>query len=113
MVLQLELVQHVDLERPEAAAEVDVLCGRDALVAKDQHVVVQVRAVDALEVGGVDRLSDVEPDDLRTDRRIERPHLEGLRRGLGSGGCTGKNGSHAANVEARPPFPNEVFVACL
>jgi hypothetical protein len=50
VVLQLELVQHVDLERAEAAAEIDVLGGRDLLVAEHQHVVIEVRAVDAHSV---------------------------------------------------------------
>ena len=47
---ELEVLEHVDLQRPEQAAEIDVLARRDALVAEHQHVVVQVRAVDAGEV---------------------------------------------------------------
>jgi hypothetical protein len=47
---QLELVQHVDLQRPEAAAEGDLLCRRDALVAEHQHVMIEMRLMDALEI---------------------------------------------------------------
>ncbi len=47
---QLEFPEHMDLQRPEAAAEINLLARRDALVAEDQHMVVQVRAVDAAEV---------------------------------------------------------------
>jgi hypothetical protein len=87
-------------------------CGRDLLVTKHEHVVVQVRAVDAREVFGVDRFRDVEPDDFSAHRGVEGAHLEVLRRGF-KGLGVGKNGSHAANVGAAAPFSNELFVASL
>lgn len=78
MVLQMELVQHMDLERAEAAAEFDVLGRSDLLVAEHQHVVVQMRAVDAREVFVVDGLRDVEADDFRADGGVEGAHFEVL-----------------------------------
>jgi hypothetical protein len=57
MARQLELAQHVDLQRAEAAAEGDLLGRRDALVAEHQHVVVEVGAVDAREVASKGRTS--------------------------------------------------------
>jgi hypothetical protein len=43
-------------------------------------VVVEVRAVDAREVVGVDRPGDVEADDLGAHRGVEGAHLEVLRK---------------------------------
>jgi hypothetical protein len=37
---QLELMQHVDLQRTETAAEADLLVGRDALVAEYHYVMI-------------------------------------------------------------------------
>jgi hypothetical protein len=56
---QLELTQHVDLQRPETAAEADLLVGRDALVAKHDHVMIQVSAMNALEIIVGKRLAQV------------------------------------------------------
>ncbi len=108
MVLELELVQHMDFERAEAATEFDVLGGSDLLVAEHHDVMVEVRAVDAREVGVVDRPGDVEADDFGADRCVEGAHFEVLCGSFGE-----KNGSHAANVGAGAPFSNELFVASL
>lgn len=75
----MELVQHVDHQRPEAAAEVNVLLRRDALVAEHQQVVVQMRLVHALEVGGRQFLSQVQADQFGAHRARQRPQLERLR----------------------------------
>ena len=80
MAGERELVQHVDLQRAEAAAERDVLVRRDALVAKHQHVMVEMRAMNAREAAGVERLRQVEADHFGTERRIERHDVEMLRR---------------------------------
>jgi len=78
MVLQLELVQHVDLQRPEAAAEGDLLRWLDALVAKHQHVVVQVRSVDGREVGIRQRRTEVQADHFGAERGAgESADIEG------------------------------------
>ncbi len=73
MAGQLELVQHVDLQRAEAAAEVDLLRGRDALVAEHHHVVVQMGAMEAPEVRRGQR--------LRSDRARSLPHQARRRTG--------------------------------
>jgi hypothetical protein len=49
---------------------------RDLLVAKDQHAVVEVGAVDAREIGLVDRLRDVEADNFCADGCVEAANLE-------------------------------------
>lgn len=82
MAGQRELVQHVDLQRAEAAAERDVLVRRDALVAKHQYVVIEVRAMDAREIVGVERLRQVDADHLGAERRVERHDVEMLRRAV-------------------------------
>ena len=83
MARQLEVAQHMDLQGPPAPAEGDVLRGRDALVAEDQDVVVQVRAVQSREVGVVQRPRQVEPQHLGAKRRVEGLDLEGLRGRVG------------------------------
>jgi hypothetical protein len=102
----------VDLERAEAAAEIDMGLGADLLVAEDHDVVVEVRLVDALEVFGVDRLRDVEADDFGAHGGVEGAHFEMLGCGFGIW-CVGKNGCHAGNVGADALFPNELLVASL
>ena len=64
LALQVELVQHMDLQGAEATAEGDLLLGADALVTEDQHVVVQMCTVDAAEVFPVQRLVQVQADHL-------------------------------------------------
>jgi hypothetical protein len=73
---QLELAQHVDLQGTEAAAEIDLLLRRDALLAEHQHVMVEVGVVQALEVAQRQRLRQVQPQHLRAERRIERLDTE-------------------------------------
>ena len=65
---QLEIAQHVDLQLAETAAERHLLGGRDVPVAKYQHVVVEVGAVQALEVFRTERTRQVETDDLGAQR---------------------------------------------
>jgi hypothetical protein len=76
MTGQLELVQHVNLQRPKTAAEVDVLRGRDLLIAKHQHVIVEMRAVNACEIFGGKRLVQIEAEHFGADGRIERNDFE-------------------------------------
>jgi hypothetical protein len=82
---QLELAQHVDLQRAPAAAERDLLRRRDVLVAEHEDVVRQVGAVQAREVVGVEREGEVEAHDLGAERRVERNDVEALA-GLQYGG---------------------------
>ncbi len=79
MPWEQELLQHMDLQRPQAAAEGDVLGRGDALVAEHQHVVVQVRAVQAGEVGVVERTRQVQAQHLGAQGLIEGVDLEILR----------------------------------
>ena len=46
---------------------------RDALVAKHEHVMVEMRAVDAREIGVVERLRDVEADHFGADGASNGP----------------------------------------
>jgi len=78
MAGELELVQHVDLQPAEATAEGDLLRGCDALVAEDQHVVVQVGEVDAAEVALVQRLVEVQPDHFGGEAALDRADLDAL-----------------------------------
>src|SRR5207248_10366007 len=55
---------------------VDLLLRRDALVAEHHHMTIEMRAVDATEVGVGQRLREVEADHLGAQRRIERADLQ-------------------------------------
>jgi hypothetical protein len=79
MTGQLKLVQHVDLQRTEAAAEVYVLLGRDALVAKHNDVMIEMRAMDTLEIFVGEGLAQVEAGYFGAQgRTVERGDLDGL-----------------------------------
>lgn len=106
MIGRLEVLQHMDLQRAEAAAEIDVLARGDALVAEHQHVVRQVRAVDALEVLRADGPRQIEAHHLGAQRAggpLHRADIETLRQGTivqsdgrrGNGGV-GQNCRHGA-----------------
>ena len=62
----------MDLQRPETAAEIDLLLRRDALVAEHQQVVVEMGFVDALELARRQRPAQVQAEDLGAERRIEQ-----------------------------------------
>ncbi|KAG1252116.1 hypothetical protein G6F68_011938 [Rhizopus microsporus] len=51
VISQVELVQHMDHQAAKTAAEIDMLLRRDALVAKHQQVMVQMRLMHAGEIG--------------------------------------------------------------
>src|ERR1700761_1597060 len=79
MARQLKLVEHVDLQRTEAAAEADLLVGRDVLVAEHDHVVIQVSAMNALEIIVGKRLAQGETLHFSAQRRtFKRGDLNGL-----------------------------------
>ncbi|MNC28133.1 hypothetical protein D3C75_763300 [compost metagenome] len=76
-----ELLEHMDLQWAEAAAEGDLLVGADALVAEHQHMVVEVGAMDTGEILGVDWYGQVQADDLGAYGTGERADFEALRLG--------------------------------
>jgi len=77
---QLELAQHVDLQGAEAAAELNLPGWRDALVAKHQHVVFEVGAVQRGQVAVAERAGQVEADDVGAQRRVEWLDTDSLQR---------------------------------
>lgn len=82
---QLKIVQHMNPQRAEAAAESDLLLRFYALLAEHQHVVVQVGLVNALEIVSGQRSAEVKPQHLGAQRGckrldIERLSVEQLRR---------------------------------
>jgi len=85
MAGQMELVQHMDHQAAEAAAEIDVLLRRDALVAKHQQVMVQVRLVHTGKIGSCQFTRQVQADDLRAQRTGQGAHVKRLRVRLGGG----------------------------
>ncbi len=93
---ELEVLEHMDLQRPEQAAEIDVLARRDALVAEHQYMVVEVGAVDARKVLAAQRARQVQTQHLGAQRASGAGHAadhQTLRwriagdggRGIGSG----------------------------
>ena len=71
------------LEVAEAAGEREVLLGGDVLVAEEDDLVLEQRAMDLVERLVVERLGQVDASDLGADRRAER--LDGEDGGLGKG----------------------------
>jgi hypothetical protein len=91
---QLKLVQHVDLQRPEAAAKGDLLVRCDALIAKHQYVVIEVRAMNAREIFVGKRLAQIEPEDFGAHWAVEGTDFDALRGSrAGMGGLSGLGGN--------------------
>ena len=63
--------RRVDVERPEAPPEGEVLLVVDGLVAEEDDPVLDEGAVDLVERLVVERLAQVDPGDLGPDRRGE------------------------------------------
>ena len=94
MIGQQKLLEHVNLQRAETAAEGDLLLGRDALVTEHQQSVIEMGTMDTSEIDVVQRLGQVQTDDFRPQRGIERANLEGLHRGDGKrGNCRHRTNS--------------------
>ena len=70
MARQQVLREHVDLELAEAAAEGDLLRGRQMLIAEYEDRVLVVRLPDLLERQAVQLLRQVRADDLGSERRV-------------------------------------------
>ena len=81
MAGQVELMQHMNHQRAEAAAEIDVLARRDALIAEHQQMMVQVRLMDAGKILARQFARQVQANDLGAQRTRQRAQLEGLRLG--------------------------------
>jgi len=92
MTRELKLVQHMNLQRPETAAKGDLLLRGDALVAKHQHVVIEVRAVNAREVLCGKRLAQIEAQYFGAYRAVEWANFDGLRDGGAGTGLAGNGG---------------------
>ena len=86
---QQKLLEHVDLQRAETAAEGDLLLGRDALVTEYKQGVIEMGAMDTGEVVITERPGQIQADDLGAHGRIEGTNFERLcrRRGDGMGYC--------------------------
>ena len=111
MALEMKLMQHMDFERAEASAERDVVGWRDLLVAEDEHMVVEMRTVEAREIGVVDGPGNVEPDDFGADRRIETSDVELLGKGVARGGFGSDQSGHSSHFRALP-WNCQPFVGC-
>ncbi|GGJ93955.1 hypothetical protein GCM10009304_20000 [Pseudomonas matsuisoli] len=76
MAGQVELLEYVNLQDAEAAAEFDLLLGRDRLIAKDHDVVIQMRAVNTREIFVVKRAAEVQIENLGSKSSLERTNVE-------------------------------------
>jgi len=76
VVGQQKLFEYVDLQHAKTATEGNLLFGGDALVAKDHHMVIQVRAMNTREILVIDWPGQVQTDNLRTDAAGQRANLE-------------------------------------
>ncbi|GGY99254.1 hypothetical protein GCM10007388_36090 [Pseudoduganella plicata] len=66
----------MDLQRAKQPGKIHLLSRGDALVAENQHMVLQVRGVDALQGRAVQRLVEIEAYDFGANRAIERTYFE-------------------------------------
>lgn len=55
MPFEQELLEHMNLQFAKAAAERDLLFRRDALIAKNQNMMIEVSAMNTREVLGIER----------------------------------------------------------
>ena len=86
MPRQLKLALRMNLQRPKALAEAHMLVRGDALIAENQHVVRQMRAVDACKVFVGERYGKIQPHHLGPKGAGEAANVETLM----SGGCGAK-----------------------
>ncbi|GLK61868.1 hypothetical protein GCM10017624_40320 [Azotobacter vinelandii] len=80
MAGEQELLEDMDLQFAEAAAESDLLLGGDALLAKHQHPVVQEGLVNTGEIRRIDRKGQVQAEDFGTQHPTEGTDFERLGR---------------------------------
>lgn len=78
MPCQLKLVQHVNLQRAKAPAEGNLLFRRDALIAKHQHVIVEMRPMYAREIFITEGLTQIESEHFGAYGAIKSTDLNGL-----------------------------------
>lgn len=78
MPLKQELLEHMNLQFAKTAAEGDLVLRRDALIAKNQHMMIEVGTVNPREVLGIERPGKVEADDFGADGAGERVDIKML-----------------------------------
>jgi hypothetical protein len=74
------LAEDIEFDLAEAAGEGDLLRRRDALVAKEDHAVFVVGALDRGECGIVERLRQIDAADFGAERGTGRDNLKRHRR---------------------------------
>jgi hypothetical protein len=70
----------MNLQWPEAAAELCLLARRDKLIAEDQHMMIEMGRVDAGEVHIADGAGQIQAHDFRAQWRIKNADIEALAR---------------------------------
>src|SRR5690606_3259378 len=97
-----ELLEHVNLQRAETAAEGDLLFRGDALVTEHQQCMIEMGTMDAGKVFIAERPGQIQTDDLGTHRGVERANFERLRRRRGDGmSCCRHRKLHARGANRR------------
>jgi hypothetical protein len=96
-----KLLEHVNLQHAETAAEIDLLLRGDLLITEHNDVVVQMRAVHASEVCVVQRTGQIQADDFRAHLFGEWTHIELL-----AGACADGEAWEAAGM--RTPTPKGI-----
>ena len=96
------------LQLAEAAREGDVLLGGDVLVAEEDDLELQQRAMDLVEGLVVDRLGQVDAAELGADRRAQRLNAEmviGLLLSVGVDGSQGARSDVKLRHRSSPSCP--------
>src|SRR5690606_15813798 len=97
MARQLELLQDMDLQRTEAATEIDMLLRCDILLAKHQHMMLGKGLAQLSEVWFAQGAAQVKVQDFGTQRSGKGTHNIGKRvsrRNLNIARQIGKNSRH-------------------
>jgi len=75
-IVSAAIARDVPFQRAELLGEGDLLILAQALTAEAQHLVAAERVVDPLACRGIQRLRQVQPDDLRAEHRRQLPYVE-------------------------------------
>src|SRR6516165_3719760 len=77
MTFRKKCLLDMDFERPKIGAEGDLLRGRDmTLIPEDKDAVAAKRLDHESNTGRIRRLCQIEPDDLRREKRMEASNFD-------------------------------------
>jgi len=104
----------MNLQRPKATAERDVLSGRNLLTSEHQHVVIEVSLMNPREVAGAKRLRKIESEHFSAEWCVEGTNLyptgkaSGWERRIGRSVLDSRGVTHTPTLYFEFRQPNRV-----